>query len=129
MAYDLGKLILRLTLGVLLLLYGFHKVKYGLGHIPHTLNAHGLPPSLAYGVYISEVIAPLMLIVGLYTRVAAGIIAFSMSITIIFVHASRLTALNSSGGSVIGLEYMFLAAAICIMLIGAGRFSLNTPYN
>ena len=70
-----------------------------------------------------------MLIVGLYTRVAAGIIAFSMSIAIIFVHASRLTALNSSGGSVIGLEYMFLAAAICIMLIGAGRFSLNTPYN
>ena len=38
MGYDLGKLILRVTLGILILLYGFHKVKYGLGHIPHTLN-------------------------------------------------------------------------------------------
>lgn len=129
MGYDLGKLILRLTLGVLVLLYGFHKVKHGLGHIPYTLNAHGLPPFFAYGVYISEVIAPLMIIVGLYTRPAAGLIAFSMLIAIIFVHAPRLTALNSSGGSVIGLEYMFLASALCIMLIGAGRFSLNSPYN
>ena len=54
MAYDLGKLILRLTLGVLLLLYGFHKVKYGLGHIPHTLNTHGLPPFLACLLYTSD---------------------------------------------------------------------------
>lgn len=129
MGNDLGRLILRITLGVLVLLYGFHKVKYGLGHIPHTLNASGLPPFLSYGIYISEVIAPLMVIIGLYTRPAAGIIAFSMLLAIFFTHSSRLTALNSSGGSVIGLEYMFLAAALCIMLIGAGRFSLNSPYN
>ncbi|NLA52184.1 MAG: DoxX family protein [Alcaligenaceae bacterium] len=129
MGNDLGRLILRVTLGVLVLLYGFHKVKYGLGHIPHTLNSYGLPPFLSYGVYISEVIAPLMVIIGLYTRPAAGVIAFSMLLAIFFVHTSRLTALNSSGGSVIGIEYMFLAAALCIMMIGAGRFSLNSPYN
>lgn len=129
MSYDLGKLILRVTLGILILLYGFHKVKHGLGHIPHTLNAHGLPPFFAYGVYISEVIAPIMIIIGLYTRPAAAIIAFSMLVAIIVVHAPRFTALNSSGGAMIGLEYMFLASAICIMLIGAGRFSLNSPYN
>lgn len=129
MGYDLGRLILRVTLGILILLYGFHKVKHGLGHIPHTLNAHGLPTFLAYGVYLSEVIAPLMIIVGLYTRAAAGVIAFSMLIAIVLVHAPRLSALNSSGGSVISLEYMFLASALCIMLIGAGRFSLNSPYN
>lgn len=129
MGYDLGRLILRVTLGILILLYGFHKVKYGLGHIPHTLNSYGLPPFLAYGVYISEVIAPLMIIIGLYTRPAAGVIAFSMLLAIFFVHTPRLTALNSSGGAVIGLEYMFLASAVCLMLIGAGRFSLNSPYN
>jgi putative oxidoreductase len=129
MGYDLGKLILRVTLGILILLYGFHKVKYGLGHIPHTLNAHGLPPFFAYGLYISEIIAPLMIIIGLYTRPAAGIIALSMMIAIFLTHSARLTALNSSGGAVIGLEYMFLASALCIMLIGAGRYSLNSPYN
>ena len=104
MGNDLGKLVLRVTLGVLILFYGFHKVKYGLGHIPHTLNSYGLPPSLAYGVYISEVICPLMVIIGLYTRPAAGIIAFSMLVAISLAHTSRLITVNNDGGLVIGLE-------------------------
>lgn len=129
MGHDIGRLLLRLTVGIIVLLYGFHKVKYGLGHIPHTLNNHGLPPFLAYGVYLTEVIAPLMIIIGLYTRPAAALIALHMLLAIVLVHSSRLLLVNSNGGLVIGLEYMLLAAAACIALIGAGRFSLNSPYN
>lgn len=47
---DLGKLILRLTLGLLLLLHGIAKLENGVGWISGSLQGYGLPGFLAYGV-------------------------------------------------------------------------------
>ncbi len=69
---DLGKLIVRLTLGGLLLFHGIAKLLNGIGFIEGQLASHGLPTILAYGVYIGgEVIAPLMVILGYQTRIGA----------------------------------------------------------
>jgi uncharacterized membrane protein YphA (DoxX/SURF4 family) len=72
---DLGKLLLRLTLGVLTLLHGIAKISAGVGGIAGMLGKAGLPTVLAYGVYAGEVIAPLLLIIGLWTRPAALVVA------------------------------------------------------
>ena len=51
---DLGKLILRLTLGLLLLLHGIAKLESGVGWISGSLQGYGLQGFLAYGVFIGE---------------------------------------------------------------------------
>ena len=54
-----GKLVLRITLGVLVLLHGISKLRGGIGWLDGTLEAAGLPAFLKYGVYVGEVLAPL----------------------------------------------------------------------
>ena len=75
---DLGKLVLRLTVGILILLHGIAKLSTGVGGIAGMLAGHGLPQQLAYGVYIGEIVAPVLLIVGFYTRPAAWIVVINM---------------------------------------------------
>jgi putative oxidoreductase len=125
MADDAGKLLLRITLGVLFLLHGIAKITKGVSGIEGMLTSHGLPGFLAYGVYIGEVLAPILLIVGFYSRIAALIIAGNMVVAIALAHAKDIFAIGPQGGWAIELQGMFLFTAIAIMLIGPGRFSVN----
>jgi putative oxidoreductase len=123
---DSGKLVLRVTLGVLILLHGIAKITHGVGGIEGLLAAKGLPSFLAYGAYVGEVIAPLMLIVGFQTRLAAILVAVNMLFAIGLAHAAEVFALNpQSGGWAIELQGMFLFAAVAVALLGAGRYSLD----
>lgn len=128
---DLGKLVLRLTVGILILLHGIAKLSTGVGGIAGMLAGHGLPQQLAYGVYIGEIVAPVLLIVGFYTRPAAWIVVINMLVAIWLVHMKDLGALGKTGGWALELQGLFLFAAVAIALLGAGRFSLggNRPLN
>jgi putative oxidoreductase len=125
MADDAGKLLLRVMLGLLFLLHGIAKITKGVSGIEGMLTSHGLPAFLAYGVYIGEVLAPVLLIVGFYSRIAALIIAVNMVVAIALAHAKDIFAIGPQGGWAIELQGMFLFTAIAIMLIGPGRFSIN----
>ncbi|MFS2053555.1 DoxX family protein, partial [Variovorax sp. CT11-76] len=95
---DTGKLILRVALGILILLHGIAKVSKGVDGIGGMLASHGLPGVLAYLVYVGEIVAPVLLIIGLYTRPAAAIVAINMLVAIWLVHRKDLGALNGQGG-------------------------------
>ena len=60
----MGKLTLRLTVGILILFHGIGKIMHpeSLDFIGSNLSNIGLPSVIAYGVYVGEVIAPLMII-------------------------------------------------------------------
>lgn len=122
---DLGKLILRLTLGVLILLHGVAKLKGGTSGIVGMVEAQGLPGFLGYAVLIGEVLAPLMLIAGFYARLGAALIAINMLAAIALVHMGQLGQLNDQGGWALELQGMFLASALALALLGPGRFSVN----
>jgi putative oxidoreductase len=122
---SVGKLVLRVTLGVLILLHGIAKLKGGVGGIVGMASAAGLPGFVGYAVYIGEVLAPLMVIAGWYSRLAAAVIAINMLFAIALAHASDIFALGSSGGWAIELQGMFLFTAIAVALLGPGRFSVN----
>ncbi|MBE0485935.1 DoxX family protein [Marinobacter sp.] len=122
---DLGKLIVRLTLGALLLFHGISKLLNGVGFIEGQLASHGLPTILAYGVYIGEVIAPLMVILGYQTRIGALIIIFNMIVAIALVHGHQLLALNSNGGWALELQGFFLFIALAVMFLGPGKYKLK----
>jgi putative oxidoreductase len=122
---DTGKLILRVALGILILLHGIAKLKGGVGFISGQLTAHGMPAALAYGAYIGEVVAPVLLIVGLFTRPAAWIVVINMLFAIWLVHMGELGSLNKQGGWALELQGMFLFAAVAVSFLGAGRLSLG----
>ncbi len=122
---DIAKLILRVTLGVLILLHGIAKIKGGPGFILDVVGKAGLPAPIAYLVYIGEVVAPVLLIIGLFTRVAALIVAVNMLFALALVHASQLFSLNQQGGWQLELQGMYLFTAVAIALMGAGRLSVG----
>jgi starvation-inducible DNA-binding protein len=68
---DLGKLLLRVLVAGLMLFHGVDKLLHGPGHVQADLSAHGLPGVIAYGAYVGEVLAPTLILAGVWTRVAA----------------------------------------------------------
>ena len=122
---DLGKLILRLSLGVLVLLHGVAKLMGGVGGIVGMAEGAGLPGVVGYGVLIGEVLGPLMVILGFHARIGAALIAINMLFAIGLAHMGELAQLTGTGGWALELQGMFLFAAIALVFLGPGRWSLN----
>lgn len=122
---DLGKLIIRITLGALLLFHGISKLINGVGFIEGELASHGLPTFLAYGVYVGEVVAPLMVLLGYQTRIGALLIVFNMLVAIALVHSHQLMALKSNGGWSLELQGFFLLSAVALIFLGPGKYKMK----
>jgi uncharacterized membrane protein YphA (DoxX/SURF4 family) len=73
-----GVLLLRFTVAGLMLFHGAAKLRNGLGGIESLLSGVGLPPWIAWGVLIGEVVAPLLVLAGVWVRPAALVMAFNM---------------------------------------------------
>jgi putative oxidoreductase len=125
MADDAGKLLLRVTLGLLILLHGIAKLTGGIAGIEKMVEGAGLPAFFSYGVFIGEVLAPILLILGFYSRIAALVIAVNMVVAIALVHANEVFLIGPQGGWALELQGMFLFTAIALALTGPGRFSIN----
>jgi putative oxidoreductase len=122
---DIGKLILRLTLGILMLLHGIAKLRYGVSGIEAMLQSHGLPGVLAYGVFVGEFIAPLLVIFGFYARIGGVIMAVNMVFAITLAHSAQLFSIDKQGVWVLELQGFFLFTALVVALIGPGKFGVN----
>ncbi len=124
----LGKLILRLALGVLMLFHGISKLVNPVGAINYVssqLAAAGLPTFLAYGVFAGEVIAPLLIILGIYSRIGALMVVVNMMFAVMLAHGAQLFMLSKSGGWALELQafYLFTGLALCFM--GSGRMAVK----
>ena len=128
---DLGKLILRLGIASLLLFHGVFKLQSGIGFVEQMVNQAGLPQQLAYGVYFGEIVAPLLVIVGLLTRPAALIMAFDVAMAIFLARRDDLTRIGSGGGWAVEIEGALFVGALAIAFLGGGRLAVGgaSPYN
>ena len=122
---DAGRLLLRVVLGVFILLHGIAKLKGGPDFIVGTVVKAGLPALFGYFVYVGEVLAPMLLIVGLWTCAAAAIVAINMLVAVLLVHMNDLFALSKTGGWALELQGMFFFTAVAVVLLGAGRYSIG----
>ncbi|HSY49749.1 MAG TPA: DoxX family protein [Thermoanaerobaculia bacterium] len=123
---DIGKLILRLTVAVLLAFHGFSKLKNGIGWMAGPLHAHHLPTFLGYGVYVAEVVAPVLLILGILTRPAALVIAFDLFMALVLVVQGKAFQLTPQGGGLgAELQFLYLFSALALAFFGGGRFSIS----
>jgi putative oxidoreductase len=122
---DSGKLLLRVVIGVLVLLHGIFKLSAGVGFIGGMLAKAGLPGGLAYLVYVGEIVAPLLMIAGVFTRAAAAVVVINMLVAFGLVHMADLFSLTKQGGWALELQGLYLFGALAVMLLGAGRMSVG----
>ncbi|MFA7084017.1 MAG: DoxX family protein [Arcobacteraceae bacterium] len=122
---DFAKLLLRLMIGGLMLFHGIAKLNYGISSIEGLLASHNWPSFLAYGVYVGEILAPILLIIGFQTRISGFIIALTMGVAIYLVHSTDIFEITKTGGWAIELQMIYLISAVSIMLLGAGKFAFD----
>ncbi|OOB85957.1 GntR family transcriptional regulator [Leclercia adecarboxylata] len=121
---DTGKLLLRLAVGGLMLFHGLHKAIDGVGGIAGMLVAKGLPGFIAYGVLVGEVIAPILIILGILTRPAALVLAFTMVVAWLMVGTGKTLALDAVGAWAIESLVYFFVGALAVAFLGAGRYAV-----
>jgi len=123
---DLGKLLLRLAVAGLLIFHGIAKLKSGVGWMAGPLGAAHLPFALSYGVYVAEILAPVLLILGIFTRPAAAVIAFDLFMAMALVVKARVFTINERGGGLGGeVELFFMLTAVAIAFLGSGRYAVS----
>ena len=89
----------------------------------------GLPSFIAFLVIIFESIAPLFLLLGLFTRISAAavLINFIGVVFTVIIHNGFFMNWNAEAGKGEGLEYFVLLFALLIIVLirGGGKASLD----
>ena len=122
---DGGNFLLRLGVGLVLFLHGLGKIETGIAGTVGMVEGAGLPSWLAYGAYLGEFVAPLLIIVGKWSRPAGLIVAFNMLMTVLVAHRDIAFARNDYGGWQIELNALLMLGGLAVALLGAGRWSLS----
>ena len=117
-----GLLVLRAWLGLsLLLLHGKGKLlgfSEMSGKFADPLGV-GTTTSLALTVF-AEVVCAALLVVGLFTRFAAAVLAFTMGVAFIAAHKGVLSGPGNGE-----LAFIYLAGFVAIFVAGGGRFAID----
>ncbi len=123
---DLGKFLVRIAVGSLLLFHGYFKLTHGIDWLTGMLQHKGLPGFLAYGTYVAELLAPILLIIGLWTRLAALVIAVDLLMAIALTSGVNFLKVKEMGGGLgVEVEALFMICSLGIFFMGGGRFSLS----
>jgi len=117
----LGLLILRAAIGVIFFAHGYPKLMHSDGPLQATFVQHGLPAQFVVVAGVLETFGGLLLVLGLFTRGAALLLAIELSIEILKLHSGRgIMALHE-------YEFPLALAAACVALatVGAGAASVD----
>ncbi|WP_397382330.1 DoxX family protein [Prosthecobacter sp.] len=119
---DYGLLILRVALGFsMLLLHGRGKLLNFSATVEKFPALFGLPSNVNLGLAVfAEVVCSALLIAGLFTRLAALVLAATMGSAFFFVHKSALVGEQSGE-----LAMVYLIAYVTLLFTGAGKFSVD----
>jgi len=122
-----GKLLLRLCVGVLMLFHGVAKIIHPayLENITRQVVEAGMPSWVAYGVFVGEVLAPLLIVLGLFARFGGILVAGNMVVAIYLAHMAQLLTLSKSGGWALELQTFYLLGGLAIAFLGSGRAALR----
>ena len=123
---DFGLLLLRLTIGGLMLFHGVSKLINGVGPISGMLEALGLPGFIAYFSLAAELLGSAMIVAGLWTRAAAVVFAGNMVVAVLMAHAGQIFSVDpATGGWAIELPMLYLLGAAVLIFTGGGKYALT----
>ena len=126
MARNVGLLILRISIGTMLIHHGYEKTADIQNFADAFVRPIGIPfPILAsYIAAYSEIYGSWLLIVGLLTRFAALSIVGTIGVAI--YHAIVTAGFNIY---LLELLILYMGGALCILLIGSGDFAIDKLLN
>lgn len=126
---SLAGLALRIPAGIIFVAHGAQKLfgsfgGYGLEGTGQWMASIGLEPGflMALGAGSAEFFGGIALLIGLLTRPAAVVLAFTMIVAILTVHISNGLFMSNNGYE-FGLS--LLAISVALAYSGGGRFSLD----
>jgi len=122
-------LALRLPISIIFMAHGSQKLfgwfgGYGLEGTGQWLSSIGMEPGIvmAFLAGSGEFFGGLLILIGLLTRPAAAVLAFTMIVAIFSVHFENGLFLSNNGYE-FGLA--LLAAAVSLAISGAGKLSID----
>lgn len=122
---DFGLLVLRITFAILTIMHGWFHLTTGTERVRGMLSSMELPEVLAYGVLIGELVAPVLILVGYYTRWASVIAVINFIATIAIGHPAEIFKLTPTGGSAIELNLLYMVIPLALIFTGAGKYAIN----
>jgi putative oxidoreductase len=122
----IGLLFIRLVLGTAFILHGWQKIENPLHWMDKAPNA--APAFLQLMAVVAEVGGGALLIVGLLTPIATFLIACNMIGALALVHLPHGDPFiaPTATGPAYERALVYLAVSIGVMLLGPGRYSLDT---
>jgi len=116
--YNFAPLPLRIISGIGFMMHGLPKL-LDISNTQNSFTNMGLPPELAIVIGLLEFIGGLAILLGVLTRIAAGLLAINMIGAILLVKLSK--------GFIDGyeLDLLYLAIMISLMLTGPGNLSIE----
>jgi len=70
-------------------------------------------------------LAPALILIGWWTRLAAIVFAFNMAASVWLVLREKVFMLNEFGGWAIELNALYFLGALAIFFLGAGHYSID----
>ncbi|MBU2938518.1 DoxX family protein [Lacinutrix sp. C3R15] len=122
---NFGLLLLRIIIAGLMLFHGIAKLS-SLTGIENMLAEVGLPTILAYGVYVTELVAPILIIIGFRTRIASLVFFFGMIAALVLAHYHHIFAISKTGGLEIELLLLYAFGGLVFFFTGSGSYAVST---
>ncbi len=116
---NLGLLLLRVTIGCMMLVHGLPKLMSLLSGTIEFADPLGLGPQLSLFLAVgAEVGCSLLLIFGLFTRLATLPLIITMGVAITIIHGADPYSKKE-------MALLYLLPYLTLLLTGAGQFSLD----
>lgn len=118
-----AQLVMRLAIGAILIVHGYHKVFGGFHHHMDMVGSLGLPRWMAYLSAGTEFLGGVALVLGVFTRFFALAVLIEMSVAIWKVHWKN--GLTGQGGYEFPLT--IATVALALLCFGGGPWGFSFP--
>lgn len=125
---DKGLLLIRVMFGVLILFHGWHKVVHGIDTPMARMASHGLPGFLMYFAYVSEFVAPILIVLGLFTRLSALTLFVTMTV-VVYIEVRTGVSLTPQGAVSIETQLIYWFISAALFFTGPGRYKVSAGSN
>ena len=119
-AFNTAMLLLRLTVGILMMMHGYDKLRNFSTLEPKFMNFMGIGSSLSLALLIfAEFFCSLFLILGLFTRLAAIPLIIATCVMVFKAHNADVFGDGETAT-------LYLASYMVLLLAGPGRVSVDS---